>query len=428
MWVAAIILGLTYIGIAFTRLPFVNIDRPAAVLTGALLMVLFGVLTFQEAVQAIDFNTMALLLGMMLLIAVLQRVGFFTILASRSIALATSPHRLLIIVVLATAVASAFLVNDVVVLLFTPVIIRACHMLKTNPLPYLVAEAMASNIGSTATIVGNPQNMLIGVTSGIPFFSFFLYLLPVSALSTVVLIVATMILYRQQLAIPFETNHTREPVSAQTLAVVAGHDIHVRRRRILVLPVSVLVVTLFALFFSSSFGWRLPLVAMTAGVAAVLLSGIRPSAVIRHVDWVLLVFFGGLFVVIGGARQAGVLDVLMNQGRFTPDIGGILSMHLFSAGVSQIVSNVPLTMLTIPLIQHIPGDVLWIALAAGSTLGGNATLIGAIANIIVAEGAAREGVELKFGEFARLGLVVTVITIGISIGVLALECAVGVLR
>ena len=428
MWVAAIILGLTYVGIAFTRLPVLNIDRPGAVLAGAVLLVLVGVLSFQEAVQAIDFNTLALLLGMMLLAGVLQRVGFFTLLASRSIALATTPYRLLTIVVLATAVSSAFLINDVVVLLFTPVIIQACRMLNTNPVPYLLAEAMASNIGSTATVVGNPQNMLIGIASGISFLRFFLYLLPVAAVSAVVLILAMLLLYKRQFAVPFGAPHGPDPVSARTLAVVSGHPIPATGGRILIVPVLILVVTVFSLFFSSILGLTLPMIAMVAGVAAMLLGRPRPSEVIRSVDWVLLLFFGGLFVVIGGARQAGVLDLLMSKGSFTPDAGGIFSMHLFSAGASQIVSNVPLTMLTIPLIERIPGDVLWVALAAGSTLGGNATLIGAVANIIVAEGAAKEGVELKFGEFARLGLIVTPITLAISIGVLTLEYALGVLR
>ena len=180
MLIAAIILAMTYVGIAFTRLPRINIDRPAAALAGGLLMVLAGVLTFQQAVAAVDFNTLALLLGMMLLVVVLQRGGFFTLLAVRSVAVAASPAKLMLSVVVASAVCSAFLVNDVVVLLFTPVVIQACRIQRVNPVPYLIGEAMASNIGSTATIVGNPQNMLIGVVSGISFARFFAYLAPVA--------------------------------------------------------------------------------------------------------------------------------------------------------------------------------------------------------------------------------------------------------
>ncbi len=188
MITAAIILIVAYIGIAFTRLPHINIDRPLAALLGAVLMVIFGILTFEEAINAINFSTIALLLGMMILIAALKTTGFFDLLATKSLAIATTPRRLLILVVAATAVASACFVNDAVVLLFTPIILQDCRIRKINPVPYLIAEAMASNIGSTASIIGNPQNMLIGTASGIPFARFFLYLAPVSLVSAIVLI------------------------------------------------------------------------------------------------------------------------------------------------------------------------------------------------------------------------------------------------
>ncbi|MDP2954699.1 MAG: SLC13 family permease, partial [Chloroflexota bacterium] len=156
MLIAALILIVSYVGVAFTRLPKVNVDRPSAALTGGVLMVLFGVLTFEEAVKAIDFNTIALLLGMMILISALKLAGFFHILAVKSLSLAKTPRRLFVLVVVATALFSAFLVNDAVVLLFTPIVIQICRARKVNPVPYLIAEAMASNIGSTATMVGNP--------------------------------------------------------------------------------------------------------------------------------------------------------------------------------------------------------------------------------------------------------------------------------
>jgi len=426
MLAASIILGLTYIGIIFTRLPRVNIDRPAAALGGAVLMVLAGVLTFQQAVDALDFNTLTLLMGMMLLIGVLQRAGFFVFLASRSIAIARTPGKLLLVVVAATAIFSAFLVNDVVVLIFTPVIIQACRMLKVNPVPYLMAEAMASNIGSTATIVGNPQNMLIGVTSGISFVRFFLYLLPVAVLGSLILMGIVFLFYRDMME-PRSVS-ADGPARAATLAVASGQVLPAATSRLLRRSVPVLALTILGFFLSGSLGVAVPMIALVGGTVAMVVSGIRPSEVIRSVDWVLLVFFGGLFVVIGGARHAGVLDIFLKTVRLDPGPGGIISMHLFSAGVSQIVSNVPLTMLTIPLIEHVPGDVLWISLAAGSTLGGNATLIGAVANIIVAEQAHRQGVELKFGEFARVGLVVTVLTVLVSILVLTAEWRLGWLR
>ncbi|MCX8126383.1 MAG: SLC13 family permease, partial [Dehalococcoidia bacterium] len=165
MLVATVILIVSYIGIAFTRLPHVNIDRPSAAFTGAVLMVVCGVISFDEAVRAIDFNTIALLLGMMVLVSVLQQAGFFTMLAVKSVVLAGSPRKLMLTVIGTTALFSALFVNDAVVLFFTPIILQTCRLMKLKPVPSLVAEAMAANIGSTATIVGNPQNMLIGIKS-----------------------------------------------------------------------------------------------------------------------------------------------------------------------------------------------------------------------------------------------------------------------
>jgi len=424
MITAAVILVLTYIGVSFTRLPHINIDRPAAALTGALLMVLLGVLNFNQAITAIDFHTITLLLGMMLLMAALQQADFFNVLAARSIALAGKPWQLLMVVVLVTALGSAFMVNDVVVLLFTPVVVAACRLLDRNPSPYLIAEAMASNIGSAATQIGNPQNMLIGITSGISFTRFLLYLLPVAVLSTLILFTVIMVFYRKYMAVPFNA----DKLNHQTLAVISGNPTPAARKRLLSFTLPIFGLTILGLFLSSFVGMAVSIVALTGGIAAVLFSGIRPSKLMQTIDWSLLLFFCGLFIVIGGAQQAGVLDIFMNTLYVQPDLAGIASMHIFSAVISQLVSNVPLTMLVIPVIRNVPGDVLWISLAAGSTLGGNATIIGAVANIIVVEQAYSQGVKLGWWEFTRVGLMVTALTITASIGILSAEYALGLLK
>ena len=424
MLTAAVILVLTYLGISFTRLPHINIDRPAAALTGALLMVLCGVLSFNQAIAAIDFHTITLLLGMMLLMAALQQADFFNVLAARSIALAGKPWQLLLAVTLVTAIGSAFMVNDVVVLLFTPVVVAACRLLDRDPVPYLVTEAMAANIGSVATQIGNPQNMLIGVTSGIPFTRFLLYLLPVAIVCTLILFITVLVFYRKQMKEGFQA----EKLKHQTLSVMSGQPAAAARNRLLAFTLPIFALTMAGLFISGIAGVTVSIVAMAGGVAAVLFSGIRPSRLIQSVDWSLLLFFCGLFIVIGGAQQAGVLDIFMNNLNVQNNIAGMVSMQVFSAAVSQVVSNVPLTMLVIPLIKNIPGDVLWISLAAGSTLGGNATIIGAVANIIVVEQAYSRGVKVGWWEFSRVGLVVTALTIAASIGILSLEYTLGFLR
>ncbi|MBI2916783.1 MAG: anion transporter [Chloroflexi bacterium] len=415
MALAAALLVITYIGIAFTRLPGAALDRPSAAFTGAVLMVLLGVLTVDQAVAAIDFNTISLLLGMMILVAVLRHNGFFHLLADRASRLARTPWRFLVVEVAATAVLSAFLVNDVVVLLFTPVILQVCRRMNVNPVPYLIAEAMASNTGSTATIVGNPQNMLIGVRSGIPFGQFFLYLAPVAVAATGALIAVIYLFYRRHFA----------AAAAQARPEVVAEAYHPRSMR---WSVAILGATMVMFFLSSAIHLQIPVIALASGAAVLLFGRVRPSETIRTVDWVLLLFFAGLFVVVGGARQAGVLDPFLERVLIEPDLKGLGSLLAFSAAGSQVVSNVPLVMLVIPVMEAVPGDFLWVTLAAGSTLGGNLTLIGAVANIIVIESAARRGVHVGFMEFLKVGVVVTLVTLALAALILGTEYRLGVLR
>ncbi|MFA4836504.1 MAG: SLC13 family permease, partial [Dehalococcoidia bacterium] len=311
MWIAVLILIVTYIGIAFTKLPKVNIDRPSAAFIGAVLMILFGVLTFQEAIGAIDFNTIALLLGMMILVSALKAAGFFHLLAIKSLALAGTPRSLLILVIVATAISSAFFVNDAVVLLFTPIVIQTCRARKVNPVPYLIAEAMASNIGSAATIVGNPQNMLIGTTSGISFGRFFLHLLPVSAVSTVVLIIVIYRFYGKRFKQSFEACSDL-PANERT------YDASAIKRL-----APILALVMIAFFLSSIIDVKIPLIALACAAVVLLTGKTQPSAIIKEVDWLLLLFFGGLFVVIEGAHSAGVLDVFTDHIVPEPNFAGI---------------------------------------------------------------------------------------------------------
>jgi len=416
MLTAAIILALSYLGVAFTRLPRVNVDRPSAAFTGAVLMIIFGVLSFDEAVRAIDFNTIALLLGMMVLVSVLQQAGFFTMLAVKSVTLAGSPWKLLLVVIGATALFSAFLVNDAVVLFFTPVILQTCRLMKLKPVPYLIAEAMAANIGSTATVVGNPQNMLIGIKSGITFGHFFMYLAPVALVSTFILVGVMYAFYRDDFSRKFT-------VGVEALPKTGIYDVQALWR-----SVPIVGLTLVMFFISTFIGLSIPVIALVSAALVMLVSKFRPSRIIGGVDWVLLLFFAGLFIIIEGAHKAGVFNLVLEHITVTPDIRGILSVNVFSVLVSQVVSNVPLTMLAIPVITNVPGDVLWVALASGATLGGNMTIIGAVANIIVVEGAARENVNVPFMEFLKVGLVVTVLTVLAGVAVVVGEQALGILR
>ena len=195
--IALVIFILTYTGIIFTRLPKVNIDRPSAAFIGAVAMLCFSVITFDQAVQFIDFNTIFLLLGMMIVVAALKFDGFFNLIADKTLQYATSRTRLLVFIVFITGIASAFLVNDAVVLIFTPIIINICRRVDISPVPYLIAEILSSNVGSVMTITGNPQNMLIGMNSGISYINFMLHLLPVSIAGMLITVLVIRLVYRK---------------------------------------------------------------------------------------------------------------------------------------------------------------------------------------------------------------------------------------
>ncbi len=394
----------TYVGIIFTRLPKINVDRPSAAFFGAIAMILFGVLDLGEAVRAIDYNTIALLLGMMIIISTLQLDGFFSLIAEKTLSWSKTPFRLLIIITFVTGVASAFLVNDAVVLLFTPVIIAICRASRINPVPYLIAEILSSNIGSAMTITGNPQNMLIGITSGIDYATFFFRLLPVSLLGMAMTVFVVKWFYRSH----FRNGTVITADSRQFEYKYGSMKFSV--------PVFLGVVLFF--FLGKLLSLSIPVIAL-AGAALILLFGkVKPSRVIKNVDWVLLLFFSSLFIVVEGAVKAGLMDFLIHSQVLTEDMNGVVRLHGLSLLMSQIVSNVPYTVMMLPVLKPLPGDILWLTLASASTLAGNATIIGAMANLIVIESAEKEGVKIGFWEFFKTGIVATLLSFLISIGVL----------
>lgn len=401
-----IIFILTYIGIIFTRLPGVNIDRPSAAFFGAVLMIVFGLISFQEAVSAIDFNTIALLLGMMILIAVLELDGFFTLIAHKTTSWSKNPSQLLLIVVFVTGISSAFLVNDAVVLLFTPVIIKICMHKKLNPLPYLIAEIMSSNAGSVMTITGNPQNILIGIKSGIPYGVFLLYLFPVSIISMALIFYLIKKLYKSMVPGSFESDEKIENFE---------YDIKSMKYSV---PIFLLVVAAF--FLSHEINVSYPVIAL-GGASLVLLFGkVKPSRVIKEVDWVLLLFFSSLFIVVHAFEKAGYIGSIISNFRLSQGTGGIFSLHMISLVLSQVVSNVPYTILMIPILSGINDRIIWLTLASASTLAGNLTIIGAMANLIVIELAKNYKIEIKFFEFFKAGIIITLLTFAVSVLILSL--------
>ena len=402
--VATIIFALTYIGIIFTKLPRLNIDRPTAAFVGAVAMLCFGVVNLQEAVSFIDFNTIFLLLGMMIMISVLKADGFFDAAASEILLFATSRFKLLVYTVFITSIASAFLVNDAVVLIFTPIIISVCTGSGLNPLPYLMAEILASNAGSLMTMTGNPQNMLIGINSGMTYAEFMLRLLPIAIIGMLIIVAVIRLVYRKEFS-------DKTPLPHKTIQAPL-------KKPKLTSAVIFLLLTI-AFFFGKILDLPLCVLAMVASSLAILLSDHKPAELMKGVDWVLLLFFASLFIVVGAVGHTGVLDFMFNHP-LQDNLAGILSIHGISLVMSQILSNVPYTVLMLPLMHTADSQTLWLALASASTLAGNATILGAMANIIVIESADKLGVKITFREFLKSGILVTLATYAISLLFLSL--------
>lgn len=410
---AIIIFVITFLGIIYTGFPKVNIDRPSAAFFGAVAMILFGVLTFEEAVSAIDFNTITLLLGMMIVIAVLEIDGFFTFIAAKTISLSKSRIQLLIIIVFITGIASAFLVNDAVVLLFTPVIIQICRSAKLNPIPYLFAEIFSSNVGSAMTITGNPQNILIGMQSGIPYSRFLFHLLPISLLGMILIVVFVKLFFRKEFG---NGNHLE-----------FKEDEFIYNFKSMKFSVPIFAVIMILFFFSHTLNISIPLIALAGASLILILGKIKPSKVIKEVDWVLLLFFAGLFIVVHGIEKVGMLNQFIENTPASNNFQGIVGVHLLSFIMSQIVSNVPFTVLMLPILKPASSNLLWLSLASSATIAGNATIIGAVANLIVIEVAKKYEIEIGFWQFLKVGLIVTLLSLLLSVVILYTQMLLGLL-
>ena len=396
---------LTYIIISAQKMKWHRLDRPSAALLGAVLMVICGVLTLDEAYRAIDFNTILLLLGMMLVIAYLKIANCFKYLSYLLITHAKNSFLLLCFVSFSSGILSALFVNDTICLMFTPLLILALNQTKLNPIPFLIALATSSNIGSVVTLTGNPQNMLIGVFSKIPYVDFTLHLLPIGLLSLVANVFIISLLFRRDISFK----------KMDAIALIKPElDIKLTTKSL---------VVLFFIFLGFIFTGNLPLSAITGGLALIILSGTKPQHVMEKVDWTLLLFFSGLFIVVGGISKAGFLTLAHNA--VEPYLGNtassqIIHFSIFSVIASNLVSNVPFVLLSAAWIdKFIDPKTMWYALAMSSTFAGNLTIMGSVANMIVME-LSKDYVHVGFWDFFKVGFTTTLVSMIIGIFILIL--------
>ena len=399
MWIPLLIFVGTYLVFAVGRMPGLRIDRTGAAIIGASLMVAFNVLTLEEAYRAISYETLILLFGMMIVVANLRLSGFFAAVSAWVVRRSHHPLALLLAIVFVSGIFSAFFVNDTMCLVLTPLVLEIVTRLRRNPIPYLLAVAMASNIGSVATLTGNPQNMMIGSFSRIPYRTFLLTLAPVAACGLIATVLMIYFVYRREFVGNPRVNI--EPVRIRVNTVLLWKSLSASGGMIL-------------LFFA---GWSVPKVAILAAAMLLVTRRVKPEKVYREIDWSLLVLFAGLFIVIAGIEKTSLNEALGSlAGRLHLDNTWILSLS--SALISNLVSNVPAVLVFKPIIYSLPDPQRsWLALAMSSTLAGNLTLLGSIANLIVVE-RAKSQVKIGFGEYLKVGVPLTLVSIAIGVLIL----------
>ncbi|NPV93179.1 MAG: ArsB/NhaD family transporter [Firmicutes bacterium] len=389
--------------------------RSIVALLGAVLAVTLGVLNQSQAIQAVDFNTIGLLIGMMIIVGITRRSGVFEYLAVRAARLAGG-RPLLIMAYLATvtAVLSAFLDNVTTVLLIVPVTFTITDRLGVNPIPFLIAQIFAANIGGTATLIGDPPNIMIGSATGLGFMDFVRNLTLPVILIHLITIGILVFLYRNQL----DTTESNQRYLLELNELECIKDWALLKRSLAVLSLTILGFLLHqALHLESA------TIALLGAALLMLVNTEDPEDTLLTVDWPTIFFFVGLFIIVGGLKANGVIDSIARKSLAVTGSGllgtGMLVLWL-SAISSAIVDNIPFVAAMIPLLNtlgeltHLPLESLWWALSLGACLGGNGTLIGASANVIVAGVAERYGSPIRFVDYLKTAFPLMLVSIAVS--------------
>ena len=410
-----VVLGLAVFVATYALIVTERVHKTIAAMAGGMAMILLGVVDQDRAFEEIDFNVIFLLAGMMILAGILRQTGIFGWLAVRSARLARGePYRLLVVLSLITAVASAFLDNVTTVVLVGPITLFLAARLGMSPMPFIVSEILASNIGGAATLIGDPPNLLIGSAADLGFDAFLFHMAPLSALLLALYLVAARWLFRNDLK--------ADPALREGLLQLDEREM-ITNPRLLRSSLIVLGGTLIGFLLHGPLHLEPATVALTGAVVLMVVARQSPDEVLREVEWPTLFFFIGLFMLVAGVIEIGLIQAVADAiVALTGNALGPTSILLLwmSATLSGLVDNIPYTATMIPVVEQLAGghesDALWWALAIGADLGGNATIIGASANVILAGMAEREGHPISFGKFLRYGLPVTIATMLVATG------------
>ena len=391
-----------------------KLHRSLAAITGAMIVLALHVMPFDAAMEHIDFNTLGVLLGMMLFVSVVKLSGVFEFLAIKFARLAKGdPWKIMLLFVLLTAVLSAFLDNVTTVLLIGPMTLTVCKLLDVNPIPFFMTEILASNIGGTATLIGDPPNIMIGSAAGYSFFDFILYDAPAVAIILVAILGVFYALYGRKMNVDDEHK-----------ARIMELDEHaqIKNRRLLKQSVVMTALVVVGFMAHGALGLESCIIALGAAGIIMLISGESIEEALSNVEWTTLSFFAGLFVIVGALAETGVIGMLAN-GLIDATGGNVfitmLVLLIGSAVISSFLDNIPFVATMIPILLAMEStgmDVtpLWWAVSLGACLGGNGTLIGASANVVLSDISKKHGYEITFAKFFKTGFPIMLLTILIA--------------
>ena len=412
-----------------------RIHRAVAAMFGAAIVVFIGVVPWEGLLEHVDFGTIFLLLGMMIIVNTARGSGLFEYIAIRTAKLANgSPIRILILFALVTAVVSAFLDNVTTVLLLTPMLLYVARVMKLNPVPFLVTEIFASNIGGAATLIGDPPNIMIASSAGLTFNEFLIHLGPIMAVDMVILLLMMYVIYGRSMKVsPGEREEmVRTLDSLDERAAITDRVLF--RQSVIVIAFVVLlffihdrigeILHVVLPFVDPAMGLEPAEVALIGAAVLLFWSRQSPEEIFEKVEWPALFFFGGLFVIVGALVETGIIASI--AAVMIENVGSVgeamFIVTWFAAIASAIVDNIPLTAAMIPLIHDLGTTMdtypLWWSLALGACLGGNGTAIGASANVVVIGIAEREGIGITFIDFLKVGMLVLFVTVGVGFGML----------
>jgi len=395
--ITLVIVMLTYVGVAIGFIPRLRTNRTIIALLGVGILLLFQQITVSDIPGFLDIDTLVLLFSMMVINANLRLAGFFKLTGGYLLRLTRKPRVFLAIEIVVVGVLSALFLNDTICIMFTPFLLELLLAIDRDPIPYLIALATSANIGSVATLTGNPQNMIVGSASGIGYTQFLGELGPISLLCLGIVWVVIVLMYKREFSAtnffiipPTQRVSYYKPLLIKSIAVVVG------------MVIAFLV------------GIPVSLASFIAASVLLITRRTKPEKIFAGIDWGILVFFSALFILTGSLDKNQVTSMLLN----TFNISGkenVLNLSVVTTALSNLVSNVPAVLLMKPLITSMNQPTAgWLTLAASSTLAGNLTLLGSVANLIVAESAKRHQVDLTFWEYTKSGLIITILTLAIS--------------